>query len=177
MAWNPFDEPIDYALILGKKTPGKLTIEGAGRVLKWDERAGYGYTGAWLFFKGAGLSHFTLKIDIWTPEQWNEWLEFKGILKPPNRARPRALDIWHPALELVDIKSIVVEEEPIAKKSDTGLYTIDIKVSQFRRPKLDLVKPEASEDQPDKGKDFIDAELERMAGNVRSQLAELAGEQ
>jgi hypothetical protein len=161
MAWNPMDQPVDFASIGGLLTPGKIDIMGAGSPRNWDQRMGYGWSGSFPVFTGMKLSEFSSRIRLYTTEDWDHWDVFKIVVeKPPAGKRPRALDIWHPFLEMLDIRSVVVTDcsqpEPI---DELGTHAIVIKWMVFRRPKITLAKPEASEVKP---KDEVEQEIEAL---------------
>jgi len=143
--WNPLQHGTNYAIIQGVKTPGVLDVVGADAPRKWDERPGYGLSGAWLIYCGDGLSHFSLKFRLYSVQDWLDWWAFHPIVakrpKPVVRgdqfyAAVDAISIWHPYLDALGIHSIVVENElePVLTE-DTGEHTIEVKVAQFRAPK------------------------------------------
>lgn len=142
--WSATEHGIDYAIIAGTKTPGICEIVGADAPRKWDERQGYALSGAWLIFTGNGLAHFSIKLKLYTKQHWLDWWRFRPLIaKRPQPvvqgdmffARPHALDIWHPLLEPLGIVSIVIESESQPVLTDeTGEWTIELKVIQFRAP-------------------------------------------
>lgn len=144
MAWNPYSAPVDYVLMSGKRTPGIASVWGAGQPLKWDERAGYGYSGATLWFIGAGLSHFEVRIELRTEQDFDNLSTFLPILAAPRGTRPKVIAIWHPFLEMLKIVAVAVEDVSQPTEKDPGVYEVVIKLAQWRRPKLTLVKPDAS---------------------------------
>lgn len=157
MAWNPITQPCDYILLSGKKSPGMAVVSGGGAssIRRWDEREGFGISGAFPVFKGRGLARFSVKLKFWTPEHWNDWATWKGLVdKLPRKRFGEAgkdtgnLDIWHPLLEDVDIKSVCVAERMAPEQTADGEWTIDIRFLEFRRPKFTLAKPEGSEATP-----------------------------
>lgn len=178
MTWNPITDPIDYVLVAGKKSPGIATILGASSPRRWDERKGYGLSGAFVVFRGLGLSKWTVQLRLYTEEDWRTWDEWKEVVKkPPVSAqgdlgffrRPRALDIWHPILEDLGIKSAVVEDLLQPLQTADGEWTIEIKMIEFRRPEFNLAKPEGSEKEVT---DPVDAYIE----DKRAQNAQLRAE-
>lgn len=173
MAWNPIDAPIDYVLIGGKRTPGIGVVVGASGPLKWDEQNGYGYSGAFLIFRGARLAHFEVRCSLYTVQDWEDYHSFLPTIKVPTQRFPKALDIWHPFLEQLGIKSVVPEEPKQPEGPDeTGVYVWTVKLAQYRRPKLTLVKPEASKDK--QSTDPIDLEIEALIGANQRKRDELS---
>jgi hypothetical protein len=149
VAWNPVEQPVDYILLSGQKSPGLADVDGASSPRKWDERAGYGLSGSTIVFTGLGLAKFSVRLRFYTVEHWAAWDAWKELVaKPPVGRRPRALDIWHPHLEELGIKSVVVEDVLQPKQTADGEWTVEVKFIQFRLPKLTLAKPEASQAKP-----------------------------
>jgi hypothetical protein len=145
MAWNPIDDPIDYILLNDQRSPGVAMISGAGTPRKWQKQQGFGLSGAIVFFTGLDLSTFEVTLQLATVDDWNDWHDWKSLVqKPPLGTRPRALTIWHPFLEDLDIKSVVVEDMMQPEVSDTMMGTIKIKFLQYRRPRPSFAKPDGA---------------------------------
>ena len=168
--WSPQTAPIDYVLFQGQKTPGLADVEGAGSPRKWDERGGYALSGATVVFTGLGLAEFKVKIRLYSTKDWADWYAFKPLVdKPPIGRRPRALDVWHPFLEGHGIKScVVLDVSQPERTDDTGEWTITIECKEFRRPKIQYSKPEASQATPG---DPVDQYIEQLTGQVNALSA------
>jgi hypothetical protein len=136
VTWNPIEQPTDYALIAGKRTPGLCDVVGAGSPRAWDERRGYGLSGSTVVFRGTRLADFTLRLRLYTVDDWSAWAEFKPtVLRPPAGERARALDIVHPQLAEVEIAACVIKDvKAPVKTSPEGEWTIEIMCQEFRRP-------------------------------------------
>jgi hypothetical protein len=169
MAWNPLDQPIDFAMIGGILTPGKIDVMGAGTPRNWDQRMGYGLSGSFPVFTGEKLSEFQSRIRLYTAEDWEGWHGFQPVIaRPPRGRRPRALDIWHPLLEFCQIRSVVVQDVLQPEEiDDRGTWAAVIKFMVFRKPKITLAKPEASEPKP---KDEVEQEIEGLAKEFQKLL-------
>ncbi|HSC86378.1 MAG TPA: hypothetical protein VLC09_03880 [Polyangiaceae bacterium] len=168
MTWDPFKDPIDYFKLSGRKSPGLATVAGIAPPQKWDERNGYGLSGATIVFTGLGLAKFSCEIELTTSEEWADWVAFRALLAPPKIGRrPRALDIWHPYLEDEGIKSVQVESRTMPKPTDTGSKLITIDFIQYRRPKLALVKPDGSQSTPN---DPYEQVINDLTGQVQELL-------
>lgn len=171
--WNPIDNPIDKAKVGGMYTPGLCEVVGASSPRDWAEFRGYGLSGATVRFRGIKLSHFSLRIRLYSVEDWNDWHAFKPIVdKPPLGKRPRAIDISHPLLEDLGIRSAVVEDVGQPDEDDDGAWTIEVKLIEFRKPKLTLSTPEGSDAGP---VDPVDAQIEARRKHIADQRDELAG--
>lgn len=149
MTWNPISSPIDYVILAGKRSPGIAEITGGSSPRKWDERKGYAFSGARVVYRGMGLAKPTLKIKLSTVEHWAEWDEWKELVKkPPAMSRPRALDISHPLLDAIDVRSVVVEDVSQPEQTGDGEWTIAIKLIEYRKPTFALAAPDGSQTQP-----------------------------
>jgi hypothetical protein len=169
-AYDPFVTPIDYVLLAGRKSPGIATLEGATDKRAWDVRAGYALSGAVTVFRGREISRFTVKIHLIEAQDWIDWDAFKPLVqRPPYGTRPKALAIWHPWLETLDISSVGVEEVGQPEEADdTGHYVVPIKFLEYRQPKLALAKPEAAQQKQS------DDPYDKMIDKLSSQFQELA---
>ncbi|WP_437567909.1 hypothetical protein [Sorangium sp. So ce542] len=99
---NPLREPDPWTVVVlaSRRTPGLAEVVGAGSPRDWDERKGYGISGAFLVYTGDGLAKFSVKVYLWEDAHFEEWESFKLIVdKPARGVRPKALDIYHPALD------------------------------------------------------------------------------
>lgn len=146
MAWNPLDDPIDHFTLGGQRSPGVAEIIGLGSPRKWDEKKGYGTSGATLVYAGDGLVAFSAKVYLTTRADWNDWHAFAPLVeRSPKGDKPKALDIWHPQTEAKDIRSVIVEDVlGPSRDGDDGRWQVEIKFKQYRAPKPALSKPKGS---------------------------------
>ncbi len=157
MTWNPLTDPVDKFLLGGHMTPGIADVVGANSPRNWEERAGYGWSGAWLIYRGVGLSHFSIVFTLYTDADWLDWYAFQPLVtKPPYGKRPRALDIVHPLTSALGIRAVVVEDALAPEQSEPGVWVATLKVIEWRHPKYSLAKPEGSQAAP---VDPIDQEI------------------
>lgn len=142
----------DYILLNGLRSPGRADVLSAdGLVRSWDERKGYGFSGAFLVYTGDGLPKFTVRLTLWAPpDLFVEWTPFaqqlalspKGLVAADYATF--ALGIGHPVLNAPpwSISSVVVESVGLPIQDDDGLWTIDIKFIVYRAPAPALGKPD-----------------------------------
>lgn len=150
MAWSPIEQPCDYVLLGGKRSPGVAEIVGASSPRQWDEREGFGLSGAWIIFRGRGLAKFSIVLHLLSQADWDAWTAWKPLVdKMPTRRAAGgkdsgALEIWHPHLEALDIKAVAVVEVMQPVQDDLGGWSVEIKLIEFRRPKVALAKPDGA---------------------------------
>lgn len=173
MAWDPIAQATDVATIGGKPTPGICEIVGASSPRKWDEIAGYGWSGGILVFHGLPLSHFIIRFTLYTAEDWIAWHELRPLLtRPPLGKRPRALVLRHPQAAELGIFGIVVELLKQAVQVDDGVWQIEVDVIESRQYKqAAIAKPDGAEEQPP---DPRELEIERLTGQNNALADEAA---
>jgi hypothetical protein len=143
--WNPLADPIDFFTLSGLRSPGVAELSGATSPRKWEERGGYGLSGATVVFRGVGLCYFTFRLKLYTETDWDDWLSWKSLVnRPPFGTRPKAHDIWHPFLDQLGVTAAVVEEVTQPEQGESGEWTVSIKFIEFRKPVVALAKPVAA---------------------------------
>lgn len=169
MAWNPWDQPIDTVVLAGQYTPGTAVITGEC-VHKYDIVTGYGSAGGVTIFRGTPPIPFGIEIRLITPEEYEAWVAFRtAVLKPPSVGpNSKALDVFHPFLCELGIKSCVVEKVSVPENDGTGVWTVKIACIEYRKPKLALASPEASkpgaEEEPT---DPVDRYIDKLGGKAQ----------
>jgi hypothetical protein len=136
MSFDPISNPIDFVMIAGRRTPGVVEFTfGSGSPRQWDERRGIDMSGATLRFRGKKLASFTLKLKLATSEDFAAWGTFSPtVLAMPTGGRG-ALDVVHPILEDLGIRSAVVEDViPPMPDGDNGGWVVEIKMKERRPP-------------------------------------------
>lgn len=180
--WNPFEHPRDYVEFGGVLTPGLAEIVDASWPLKWDEVPTYATIGSFPRFTGKRLSHFTVKIRMYTVEDWNKWWTLKPLLfKLPKRGltaggqkgreNANVLDIYHPLLAAVDINACVIEEVMQPLQTNDSEWTIEIKCLEFRQPVIAVATAEGAKATPADPED-----AQQNDANLRSAAEDAAFE-
>lgn len=173
MSFNPITSPVDYIVLNGQRSPGTAVVDGAGSPRQWDERRGYGTSGAISVYRGAKLAHFTVKITLTTAAEFDAWASFAELLKRPvSRLRPRALTIYHPILEDLGISQCGVEDLRQPTAGETGDWTYEIAFVQYRRPSPSLARPDGAEDAPEVD-DAVDRQIQRNTETIQALVREL----
>lgn len=149
MTWNPFTSPIDYFKLAGSKSPGIATVAGIAPPQKWEERNGYGCSGATLRYLGAGLAKFDVELEFHTGEEYAEYLRFLPLIRAARPGeRAKAMDIWHPYLENEGIDAVIVTDRTLPKQVRDGVWMVKIEFQQYRVQKQSLSKIEGVKAKP-----------------------------
>lgn len=169
MTWDPLIEPADKIWLAQRWSPGLCDISGANSPREWEERKGYGYSGALIIFRGVGLAHFSVKFRLYTSQDWIDWALFKPLVdKPPYGHRPRAIDIWHPLLVDQGIYAVGVEDLGQPEQTQDGEWTIEIKFVEYRQPKYSQATPDGAKATP---ADPFEQRIEQLTNKAIGLLA------
>lgn len=175
MTFNPFVQPpVDYILLAGQKSPGLAAIDqgDAERIRDYAVRQPPFTSGARIVFKRIELAEFSVRIRLLTADHFAEWEQWRPVIDtvPDVRREAKALDIWHPLLEDLDIKAVVIKSVSQLVQTNDGEWTCTIKFLESRGlPKISLAPIEGAKATP---ADPVDQLIDRLAG----QVEELAGE-
>src|SRR5690349_4543050 len=124
MAWAiiPGSPELNFVVVNGLRSPGRAQLTNVKVPYKWEVKEGYGAEGAFMVFRGRGISRPVLTLTLWRPEHFVEWAFFSQLLKPPTPLKPLVVDMRHPILASADIKSISVEEIGEPERQSNGTW-------------------------------------------------------
>jgi hypothetical protein len=171
----------DYITCGGGRSPGRVTLKGFGRKIGWDERKGYGQDGASLVPTGAHLGGGSLLFAFWTSDQiqaWeafsNEWFADAVLVVPGALAATKAIGIGHPLLNgpPLFLSDFVVEELGQLENDGTGVWRTEVKLLQYRPPKLAPAPPKGKV--PDTGAPVPQNAKEVLIQQLSDQVAKAA---
>jgi hypothetical protein len=120
---NPF--AWDQILIAGVQMPPKWRVEGAIS-RKLEVKNAPGADGSYVRDQGYQPQQIRLTYTMWTAQHLaalDQLLSRPGV-KPQKQAKPQALDVVHPQLELLGIREIIVESISTLKETGSGIYEI-----------------------------------------------------
>lgn len=168
MTWSPLTDPENKISLAKRETPGICDIDGLGSPFEWEERGGYGLSGATVVFKGKKLAHFSIKFRLYTTQDWTDWYAFKPFVsRLPIGKNARGLDIEAKLTEMLGIKSVVIEEIVAPTQTGDGEWTAELKVIEYRAPTFTLAKADGSEATPE---DPVDAEIHAALITFKNKL-------
>lgn len=175
MSFDPIDQStqLDQLFVLAQPSPGITVIEGSSIApRKWEERGGYGLTGATLVFLGLGLGKFDAIHSFYDKRDWAAWDKWlKIVAAPPVGKRPRALDVSHPWLDMFNVHKAVVLDNTVPRQTEAGLWQVVYSWQAWRTPKFTLAKPEGAKATP---ADPVDAQLDANTALINAQFEALA---
>ncbi len=173
MSWNPIDNPIDYMTLDDRRSPGLCTISKLSIPRTFMVQKGFGFTGAIVIYTGLDVAKFTATLRLDTRQDWDDWHAWKPLVDtPPRGTRPRAKKAWHPFLEMLGVSAVLVEKLHQPVISDDMSSTIAIDFIQYRRPRLDLSKPDGA---GDKKLDPNSAQIAVNSATIEGLKSALAG--
>lgn len=132
----------DTIVVNGEKCPGKCTVQTPNSPRGWDERNGYGMSGATLAPKGDPLATFKVLVEVWKGDDYVAWKAFaakyfsKTVKNSPGSVTPKALGIYHPELAAppISISSVVVLDFTSHGVDDDGLWSGVLDFKEYRKP-------------------------------------------
>lgn len=132
---------VDTVFIGADESPGQATILSGKQPSDWDERKGYGLTGATLWPKGDPLGTFAIRFDIWLESDYQKWLAYytkyfapEAKLITPGSLTPAALTIVHPVLAQLGLQQCVVTDREQLTKDEYGLWSQTIHFKKYKKP-------------------------------------------
>jgi hypothetical protein len=133
--------PVDYFVLAGVPSFGVLDSAQPFRTpdmpRMFDKRQGYGLSGAHLFYRGLDLSNFSAVMHVVTRDIDRfvrtdlDYLAFHALLMqlPKTNVTFKSLDIQHPILLDVGIKSVVVVNHLAFTQTGDGQWTKEVRFS------------------------------------------------
>lgn len=139
-AINPIANPQAYDTILigGVENPGIVPpggISGFKREHEWDVKKGKGASGATITYVQRPPAKGSIKFWLWNAAMFSDWEEFRPQFKyDPTKKNPQAVDIFHPTLADLDIKSVVCTSISALEHDGYGLWTCTVELMEYFPP-------------------------------------------
>lgn len=135
------DNPWNYIILSGRPSPGIATITNAESLRRLHERRPFGVAGATVIDQGGLLAHPVVNLYLLTREDLNGWDSWKSLLVRPAHRSTQGMDIEHPLLADLEIRSVLLEGRSQLTQDDTGGFNVQIKFCEYRRPTPALSVP------------------------------------
>lgn len=132
---NPITSPQgeDIIYVGGIPSPGRVDVRGFVSAYKWDVKSGPGVDGATQTYRGSEPHPGKLKFYLWDPLHFGAWEQFKLLFRYRVGVPPIAVDVYHPALDDIGIKSIVTNKVHNREHSGGGLFTIEVEATPWQQ--------------------------------------------
>lgn len=134
---NPISNPQawDFITVAGVNSPiikGKLDCK---RTYKWDVKEGKGTQGATETFVGVPPVKFSVTFYLYLVDDFRKWDEFRALLTyDPTKKDASAVDIYHPSLADIGVKSVVVESIGAVTYEGNGEYNVTVEFLEYTVP-------------------------------------------
>jgi len=143
---NPIDNPQEWDVVFvsGVRSPGIIKDGNLGewkRTHDFDIKKGKGTLGATVTFTNKPPAEGTITFMLWTAAQFAAWDSFLPLLKyDPTKKTVTAVDIYHPALDAIDVSSVVCTKIGNVVHEGKQLYSITVDfLEYFPTPALSAV--------------------------------------
>ena len=140
---NVIDNEDLYGVITlgGQTSPGKVTLSGHDRVVKWDVHTGPAFSGATLTLHSIPPIEFTASFYLVKDvaqgiDDYAAWDKFRPTIDSTvSGITPKALPIYHPDLAENDVKAVCKATVGGRIYDGKGGCTINVKFQEYRAPK------------------------------------------
>jgi len=121
----------DTIRIAGQAVPGLAQVD-AEREYQTDHKRVAGADGHTLTGFGHMPAKAKITLRIWTDEQLNRLDQLMPTLfPPPRRGRPQPVDVQHPALKRLYVRSLYFTKIGSLKSSRGGVYEMQLEAVEF----------------------------------------------
>ena len=170
-----WDDPQDYIVLDGKRSPGIAEVADAKAVYDYHVHEQPFATGARMLFRRRELAQFSVRLHLFTREDLVALDAWRTIVdRVPDARKPaNALAIAHPQLSALGIVSCVVLSVSQLEHDTFGGYYLTIQFAEFRGlPEISQAKVEAPK--PVAPTDPVDVEVATKTSVLQSNLESLS---
>lgn len=130
--WPPELSLWDTIKIAGMRAPGLPRVLG-GKGKRIQVKLSAGSNGAVPTYLGEDPCDFSIRLTIWTPNQWKWLKQFVDLISPPATVRiaPKIAKVEYPALALIGIYDMYVVRVAIPTVDDQGRGTQEISCVEY----------------------------------------------
>jgi len=130
-------ELFDSIVLGGVTSPGAVRkISGHDRKINWDVKTAKGQKGASTELKDIPPLPFKVEFFLADEEDFAAWPAFRDLIKSTTSgAVPKALDIYHPDLEVNEFRSVVLANFGGVVHDGKGGQTITVEFQEYSPPK------------------------------------------
>lgn len=135
--WDPIANPViwDFVIVGAERTPGVAVVHEFKRRHEFDVKKSKGVYGATVTFVGRPPATGHIELKLWQSQHFADWQSFIPSLKyDPTKSVVQAVDIYHPSLDLIDIRSVVCESIGNITHAGNKLYRVEIELLEYFPP-------------------------------------------
>lgn len=173
---NPFDNEdlFDTIDLGGVRSPGVVTVSEHTSKENWDVADASGQKGASMVRKGRKPCVFKCSFYLADQQELDEWDAFRAAIEATVSGKtPKAVDIYHPDLADVGIKSVVKGEVLGAQHDGKGGITRVVQFTEYMPPSPAGGSPSGSKAKAGtKPQDDPNADLKREVAELTQQYAD-----
>ena len=158
-------------------SPGICTVKGAERKYGWDIKKGKGTIGGTLTFNEAPPVESTITFLLWEHQHFLDWANFRPLFKyDPTKTQTTAIDIYHPSLADIDVKSVVCKKVGAIEHQGKQLYSVDIDLIEYHPPPKKSAVATPSTSKPNANTPGIGTQPDPVADAQQAEIAKLLNE-
>jgi len=131
--WGDYGAVWDVVRIAGIELPGVATVTGKGFEQKMDRRVIPGQKGKRFNHYGCDPADVEITLQLWEPEHLDGLKRLISIIKPKN-GKATAHSIYHPALDLYQIRSVLVMSSSLPAMSHRGVMEVTLRCEEYVTP-------------------------------------------
>lgn len=143
----------DVVKIGGDLSPGLCKLSGFKREFGWQIKKGKGAKGSTVTLNEYPPVEGTITFQLWEPEHWDQWENFGAhFAYDPTKKPIAALEIYHPSLDDIGIRTVVCKSIGAVEHMGNGLYQIVVTLIEYNPPPkaAAVATPDHAEDKPQK---------------------------
>jgi hypothetical protein len=133
---NAAISPWDQVSFAGQILPG-IALVTTKRGNRYDVKKAKGRSFATITVQGFDPAEVKVLVKLWTRQQLNAWASILPVLISPSKTNAdgtlNALDIYHPALALMNVGAVVIRSVSALKPSPVrGIWESDIECLEYK---------------------------------------------
>ncbi len=117
------EKAFNFFTLAGRRSPGVCKFSFPTKKYGWEAVKAKGSDGAESILNGDELAEFDAELTLWKDywvDHYDGWKKWKGVLVKSTKNNIVALDIYHPQLDDLGIKSVVLKGRSSPQSTGPG---------------------------------------------------------
>lgn len=131
--WGDYGQLWDLVRLAGIELPGVAKVTGKGFDQRVDRRAIPGQKGAKYTHYGCEPADIEIELQLWEAEHLDAFKRLVSIIKPKN-GKMEAHAIYHPALDLYQIRSVLVLSSSLPSMNSQLVMEVTLRCKEYTSP-------------------------------------------